>query len=126
MNQPTPTTTLTTSRSEDSMISVVLPVFNEKAVLHRLLAQVTAGLTCCEMQYEIIFVNDGSSDGSLEELELIAATEKNVRVIHFSRNFGHQAAVHAGLNYSKGDAIVLMDSDLQDDPKAIPNFVEQW
>lgn len=126
MNQPAQTTTLPTSRSESSLLSVVLPVFNEKAVLHRLFAQVIAGLSSCEMKYEIIFVNDGSSDGSLEELELIAATEKNVRVIHFSRNFGHQAAVHAGLNYAEGDAIILMDSDLQDDPQAIPKFVEEW
>ena len=114
------------SRPVDSLLSVVLPVYNEGAVLHRLLGQVLVGLKATECRYEIIFVNDGSTDGSAEILDLLAATDSSVRVLHFSRNFGHQAAVHAGLSHAKGDAVILMDSDLQDDPNAIAKFVAAW
>ena len=80
----------------------------------------------CSTNAEIIFVNDGSSDGSAELLDQLAADRHDIRVVHFSRNFGHQAAVHAGLAHASGDALVLMDSDMQDAPEAIERFLAKW
>lgn len=114
------------SRDESSLISVVLPQFNEVEVLQRLLTLVETALQSCAPRYEIIFVNDGSTDGSSELLDEMAAANPCVRVLHFSRNFGHQAAVQAGLAHAAGAAVVVMDSDLQDDPLAICEFVRQW
>jgi glycosyltransferase involved in cell wall biosynthesis len=113
-------------QSKGLLLSVVLPVFNEVAILERLHAAIKNALLNSKIYYEIIFVNDGSSDGSGEILDRIACTNSEVRVVHFSRNFGHQAAIHAGLSHSNGDAIVVMDSDLQDNPEAIPAFLEKW
>jgi glycosyltransferase involved in cell wall biosynthesis len=107
-------------------LSVVLPVFNERAVLAELLKRVLAAVQQCRVEAEIIFVNDGSSDGSGELLDELAVTRSDVKVIHLSRNFGHQAAVQAGLEHAGGDAVVLMDSDLQDSPDAIPQFFAKW
>jgi dolichol-phosphate mannosyltransferase len=111
---------------EQTLLSVVLPVFNEVKVLKNLLGQVRQALVGCGMRSEIIFVDDGSSDGSARMLDQLAARHDEVRVIHFSRNFGHQAAVHAGLEHASGDAVVVMDSDLQDDPAAIVPMLNAW
>jgi len=108
------------------LISVVLPVYNEAEVLATLLARVTESLAACDARCEIIFVNDGSRDESPQILDGLAAAHSWVRVVHFVRNFGHQAAVQAGLVHARGDAVVLMDSDLQDAPEAIPEFVRRW
>jgi dolichol-phosphate mannosyltransferase len=108
------------------LISVVLPLFNEAAVLRRLADEVRAALGSCGERFEIVFVNDGSTDNSAEVLDHLAAEDRRVRVVHFSRNFGHQAAVQAGLVHALGDAVVVMDSDLQDDPRAIPQFLAKW
>jgi dolichol-phosphate mannosyltransferase len=110
----------------DRLVSIVLPAFNEAQVLPRLCDRITASLSSCDVRYEIIFVDDGSTDESAEVLSTIADQDARVRVIHFSRNFGHQAAIHAGLLHSRGDAIVLMDSDLQDDPACLPEFISKW
>lgn len=111
---------------ERLLVSVVLPVYNEAKVLPTLLASLIASLTRAQVAYEILFVNDGSSDESPRVLDQLAADHELVRVIHLSRNFGHQAAVHAGLAHTRGDAIVLMDSDMQDTPEAVLSFVEKW
>ncbi len=113
-------------RNEHALISVVLPVYNEAKVLPVLLASLQASLVRAQMAYEILFVNDGSCDESPQVLDQLAADNPQVRVIHLSRNFGHQAAVHAGLAYTRGDAVVLMDSDMQDTPEAIGQFIEKW
>lgn len=110
----------------DCLISIVLPVFNEAAVLEALFQQVTAAIAAAGTNAEIVFVNDGSCDGSGQILDRLAATHHEVRVIHFSRNFGHQAAVQAGLAHATGDAVVLMDSDLQDSPTAIAQLLTKW
>jgi len=107
-------------------VSVVLPVFNEVAVLRQLLARVTSAVAATGAEQEIIFVNDGSSDGSAELLDRLASAHRHVRVVHLSRNFGHQAAVQAGLAHARGDVVLLMDSDLQDEPEAVTRFLEEW
>ncbi len=112
--------------ADDACVSVVLPVYNEAGVLPALAAQVRAALETCCGDYELVFVNDGSTDQSAEILDGLAAVNRRVRVLHFSRNFGHQAAVQAGLTHATGDAVILMDSDLQDAPEAIPRFVAEW
>ncbi|MEX2137644.1 MAG: glycosyltransferase family 2 protein [Pirellulales bacterium] len=110
----------------DSLISIVLPVYNEAAVLEALFEQLTTAIGRCGTNAEIIFVNDGSCDDSARILDRLADSHHEVRVIHFSRNFGHQAAVQAGLAHAGGDAVVLMDSDLQDAPEAIEQLLAKW
>lgn len=113
-------------RPEAPFLSVVLPVYNEVAVLRRLVATLRSVFADLPVNYELIFVNDGSTDGSGELLDEIASHDPRVLVLHFSRNFGHQPAVQAGLEAARGDAVIVMDSDLQDDPAAIPRFIEKW
>jgi dolichol-phosphate mannosyltransferase len=107
------------------VISVVAPVYNESgslAELHRRLTQTLAGLDT----YEIVLVDDGSSDGSWDQLLELAARDPRLRLLRLSRNFGHQAALSAGMDAARGDAIVLMDADLQDPPELIPQLVAKW
>lgn len=111
---------------EETLVSVVLPVYNEAEVLPILAARITNALNSARAAYEIVFVNDGSRDQSPQVLDQLAAANPRVRVVHLSRNFGHQAAVQAGLAHARGDAVVLMDSDLQDAPEAIPRFLTKW
>ena len=110
----------------ETVLSVVLPVFNEVRVIKTLLGRVRQALAALGVQSEILFVDDGSTDGSGRLLDEIAGRCPEVRVIHFSRNFGHQAAVQAGLRHARGHAVVLMDSDLQDAPEAIGRLLDTW
>jgi len=107
--------------------SVVVPVFNEHETLHALidrlvpvLAEVTGG------SFEVIFVDDGSSDGSSDILDALHADDGRVKVVHLSRNFGHQAALQAGIDAARGRAVVLMDADLQDRPEDLRAFFARW
>lgn len=111
---------------EQSLLSVVLPVFNEAGVLVELFRRVSRALEETGAGHEIVFVNDGSSDGSGLILDSLAEKHSHVRVVHFSRNFGHQAAVQAGLVHARGDAVVLMDSDLQDAPEVMGRLLAEW
>jgi dolichol-phosphate mannosyltransferase len=108
------------------LISAVLPVYNEAGVLSELLRRLRDAIAQTGARQEIIFVDDGSSDGSAEQLDNLAADCPQVRVIHLSRNFGHQAAVQAGLVHARGDVVLLMDSDMQDAPETLPRFLDQW
>ncbi len=108
-------------------ISVIIPMYYEEEVAkecYNRLKKVLEGLE--NYDYELIFVNDGSKDKTLSILEEIAEKDKNVKVISFSRNFGHQAAVTAGLKFVTGDAIVIIDADLQDPPELIPEMLKLW
>jgi dolichol-phosphate mannosyltransferase len=109
-----------------TLVSIVLPVYNEETVLQRLVDEVSRAVARSGARYEIVFVNDGSNDGSGRMLDALARENNFVRVVHLSRNFGHQAAVQAGLNHASGHCIVLMDSDMQDAPDAIPRFLDEW
>jgi dolichol-phosphate mannosyltransferase len=107
-------------------VSVVLPVYNEERVLEALEPWVTQAVRRCGCRPELVFVNDGSQDGSPATLDELARRFEHVRVVHLSRNFGHQAAVQAGLRHCTGDVVVVMDSDMQDDADGIGRFLEKW
>lgn len=108
-------------------ISVVIPMYYEEEVANECYNRMKNVLTSIEnYDYEIIFVNDGSKDKTLEILESIAKKDKNVKIISFSRNFGHQCAVTAGIKYVTGDAVVIIDADLQDPPELIPEMLKLW
>ena len=107
-------------------ISIVLPVFNEVDNLRLLTNKIRQVLEQLAVESDIIFVNDGSYDGSEELLDKIASENERIRVVHLSRNFGHSAAVRAGLDQTDSDAVILMDSDGQDDPLAVPQMVDRW
>jgi len=111
---------------DKEVCSVVIPVFNEEEnleLLHRRLSKV---LQHSYEDYEIILVDDGSRDKSLEIMSGLRMTDPKVKVISFSRNFGHQMAITAGIDYTSGDAVIIMDADLQDPPEVIPQLIEKW
>lgn len=108
-------------------ISLVIPMYYEELVAEECYKRVKNVLSNMkEYEHEIVFINDGSKDKTLEILEKIAEKDSNVKVISFSRNFGHQAAVTAGLKIASGDAVVIIDADLQDPPELIPEMVKLW
>lgn len=112
---------------DDMLLTVVVPAYNEEEVLpatHRRLRTVLAGLDGVEA--EIIYVDDGSRDDTPQILRALQREDSGVRVIRFSRNFGHQMAVTAGLEYAHGDAVVLIDADLQDPPEIIAEMLARW
>lgn len=107
-------------------ISIVLPVFNEAQTLPVLHARLAGVMRRLGESYELVFVNDGSRDGSLELLKRLAAEDANSKVISLSRNFGHQMAITCGLDRAHGAAVIVMDADLQDPPELIPMLIEKW
>lgn len=107
------------------MISVVTPVFNEEDILPEFHRRLTLVLKSLGEPYEIILVNDGSRDNSFRLMKDINSRDSRVKVVNLSRNFGHQTAITAGLDYAAGDAVAIMDSDLQDPPEALPDFFEK-
>lgn len=107
-------------------LNVVIPCFNEEEVLPESYKRFTNVLSGASFDYSIIFINDGSSDRTLDILTGLAEKDSCVQVLSFSRNFGHQNAVSAGLHHADGDAVVIIDADLQDPPEAIPLMVEKW
>ena len=112
--------------SEGKRISLIVPVYYEEEVLPIAYPRMKAAMEKTGHEYEIIFVNDGSRDGTMKALRAIAAEDKRVKVLSFSRNFGHQLAVTAGMDEASGDALVIIDADLQDPPELIPDMVKLW
>lgn len=108
------------------LISVVIPVYFEEAVVEECYRRLTEVLGRMSLAYELVFINDGSRDRTLEILDSISQRDKRVKVISFSRNFGHQVAVTAGVDRAKGDAVIIIDADLQDPPEIIPEMVNLW
>src|SRR5258706_1928692 len=108
------------------MISVVIPIYNEEEIISLLHEAVSAAMRQVGEIWEVVYVNDGSKDSSLELLHKLQATEPQVVVVDLSRNWGHMGALHAGLQTARGDAIVLMDGDLQDPPEVVPEMVAAW
>jgi len=107
-------------------LTVVLPVYNEAALLPELHRRLLATLTALGLPWNVVYVDDGSSDRSLDVLTGFAGADPRVAVLALSRNFGHQMALTAGLDHAQGEAVVLMDSDLQDPPELIPELVARW
>ena len=106
--------------------SVVIPVYNEEAALPQLLSVLVPVLQSIDCEFEILFVNDGSRDRSLDVLIAAGTSDPRIRILDFTRNFGHQAAVTAGLDFATGDAVIVMDADLQDPPQLLPRMVELY
>lgn len=106
--------------------SIIVPCYNEEAVLGETHKRLTKVMTGMGESYEIVYVNDGSRDETGNILRKLAAEDDHVRAIMFARNAGHQMAVTAGLDYASGDAVVIIDADLQDPPELIPQMAEKW
>lgn len=106
--------------------SIVVPVYNEAEVLPTFYQRLTQVMDDTGESYEIIFVNDGSQDASLPLLRDLHAKDARVKLVTFSRNFGHQVAITAGLDHSSGKMVVVMDADLQDPPEVIPRLIKKW
>ncbi len=106
--------------------SVVIPVFNEAESISEFYRRLSLAAKSAEGVWEFIFVNDGSTDDSPDLLKGFAKKDKRVRVIDFARNFGHQIAVTAGLDIAQGNAVVVIDADLQDPPEVIPELIAKW
>lgn len=107
-------------------LSVVIPVYNEEDNLPALFARLTDVMERTGVAYEIIFVDDGSRDGSLAMLRAFAADDARVLVVELARNFGHQVAISAGLDHARGEGVIVMDADLQDPPEVLPQFIAKW
>lgn len=114
------------SPSPRALISVVVPVYNEIETIDELHRQVTAVMDRGPDRFELVLVDDGSRDGSTQRIRELAAADHRVVGIILSRNFGHEAAIAAGLREASGDAVIVMDADLQDSPEALPEMVSLW
>ena len=106
------------------LLSVVAPIYNEEALIDEFYGRVCSALE--GLQFELVLVDDGSTDGSSAALDRLASTDPRVRVVYLSRNFGHQTALTAGLDHARGDAVVMLDADLQDPPELITRMLDHW
>ncbi|MEP7288315.1 MAG: glycosyltransferase family 2 protein [Chloroflexota bacterium] len=111
---------------QNPVYSIVAPVYNEVHGLQDFYDRIRAAMDSLGEAWELVLVNDGSRDGSLEKMRQLASGDPRVKLINFARNFGHQIAVTAGMDFAKGQAIVIIDSDLQDPPETIPALIEKW
>ncbi len=108
------------------MYSIVIPIFNEEETLPVLQSRLNAALASFDQPFEVILVDDGSTDKSFELMHGIHKKDPRFKIIRFSRNFGHQIAISAGMDYATGDAVVIMDGDLQDPPEILASFIAKW
>ena len=108
------------------VFSIIAPIYNELENLPLLYARVRDEMEKTGEAWELILVDDGSQDGSTEVIRKLATSDARVRPVIFARNFGHQIAVTAGLDYSRGDAVIIIDADLQDPPEVIGKLIEKW
>jgi len=113
-------------REARMLLSVIVPCMNEEEVLLETNHHLISTLEEIPLNFEIVYVDDGSTDSTAELLRDLQAHDPRIRVVRFSRNFGHQLAITAGLEHSSGDAVVIIDADLQDPPEVILDFLEKW
>ena len=106
--------------------SIIIPVYNESEVIRETYNRLLTVMNQTKQSYELIFVNDGSTDTTAAIIREFIAKDKNVKLIDLSRNFGHQIAISAGMDSASGDAIVIIDADLQDPPEVILQMIEKW
>ncbi|HKQ68552.1 MAG TPA: glycosyltransferase family 2 protein [Polyangiaceae bacterium] len=107
-------------------LSIILPLFNEEAVIDELHRRLSAFLQAVGASWEVLFINDGSTDASAARLADLCRSESRYRLVSFSRNFGHQIAITAGFDYARGDAVVVMDADLQDPPEVVAEMLVRY
>src|ERR1700677_4214922 len=108
-------------------LSIVIPIYNEEENLRELVLRLRKAMEAAtSLDWHVIFINDGSRDHSVEIILELRNEEPRLSLVDLSRNFGHQAALTAGLGHADGDIVVMMDADLQDPPELIPHFVEKW
>ena len=112
--------------TEKTTYSVVAPIYNEIEIVDRFCKRVTDVMAASGESWELVLVDDGSNDGSTERILELASANPNIRPVIFARNFGHQIAVSAGLDYSRGEAVTIIDADLQDPPEVILELIEKW
>lgn len=108
------------------MYSIIIPIYNEAETLHVLRERLASALYPFGESFEVILIDDGSKDNSFELLRQIHAADARFKVLRLSRNFGHQVAISAGLDFARGEAVILMDGDLQDPPELLPKMIEKW
>lgn len=111
---------------KDILYSVIVPLYNEEQVISETYARLKAVMDATEESYEIILVNDGSRDGTVDIARDICRRDGDVKLLSFSRNFGHQVAITAGMDYSVGKAVLVIDADLQDPPEVMLRMIEKW
>jgi len=111
---------------KQKVVSFIFPVYNNAGSLKLLCDEVKKIMSPLNYDYEFMFINDGSKDNSLDILQRLARHDKKIKVINLSRNFGHQAAVTAGLDKVGGEAIIIMDADLQDPPSVCVELIKKW
>ena len=114
------------SEQKRELLSVIVPAFNEQEVLPEFHQRLVSALGKLKMDLEVVYVNDGSTDGTLQVFNELRESDDRVALVDLSRNFGKEIAVTAGLHNAKGDAVVVIDADLQDPPELIPEFVKEW
>lgn len=108
------------------MVSIVIPIYNEEELIEKLNEAVSSALKGVVDEWEVVYVNDGSTDSSLELLKGLQAIDSHVVVVELSRNWGHMGAIHAGLQTARGRAVILMDGDFQDPPQVLPRMIDAW
>ena len=111
---------------ERPTLSLIIPVFNEEEIIEELDRRLKAFLAALDETWEVVFINDGSKDRTLEMLRALSAEEPRYKIVDFARNFGHQLAITAGMDRAEGDAVVVMDADLQDPPEVVQEMLERW
>jgi len=109
-----------------SILSLIIPAFNEEDNLPTLHKRITAASALWQMPFEVILIDDGSSDNTLPMLRELHQQDPRFKYLSFSRNFGHQTAISAGLRYAAGDVVAILDADLQDPPEELPRFLDKW
>jgi dolichol-phosphate mannosyltransferase len=110
----------------EKLVSIILPCFNEEGNIHEIYSKVSDQINTLGYSFELIFIDDGSTDNTLCTIKELAERDGRVKCISFSRNFGHQAALKAGFDYCKGDCAISMDADLQHPPSLLNEMIQNW
>jgi glycosyltransferase involved in cell wall biosynthesis len=111
---------------QEPELSIVIPVYDEQDNLDLLYQRLTQVMDSVKLSYEIIFVDDGSLDRSLDLMKSLVKMDERIMVVELARNFGHQVAISAGIDHARGKAVIIMDADLQDPPEVLPQFIDKW